>query len=102
MSELSTDVASRLMFKLAVEVGFTSASMCEDERDEVNDNLHLFASGRCEDVFVKSRIAECWAVMWNRLLKNLVNDARCFIIPVWVFEVSAFRAPFFPVSIGQK
>ena len=57
MSELSSDMASRLMLNLALiqalEVGFTPASMCEDESDEVNDNLHLFASGRCEDLFVK-------------------------------------------------
>lgn len=53
MSELSTDVASRLMLNLALEVGFIPAPMCEDESDEVNDNLHLFASGRWEDLFVK-------------------------------------------------
>lgn len=57
MSKLSSDVASRLMLNLALiralEVGFTPASMCEDESDEVNDNIHLFASGRCENLFVK-------------------------------------------------
>lgn len=57
MSELCAGGASRLMLSSALiealEVGFTAASMCRDESDEVNDNLHLFASGRCEGVLVK-------------------------------------------------
>lgn len=56
MSERSTDMASRLTLNLVLEVGFIPAPTCEDESDEVNDNLHLFASGRCEDLFIKIRL----------------------------------------------
>lgn len=65
MSELSSDVASRMMLNLALkwslEVGFTPVFMWEDESDEVKDNSHLFASGRCEDLFVKSTCRQCMA-----------------------------------------
>lgn len=63
MSELSSDVAARIMLNLtliwSLEVGVTPVFMWEDERDEVKDNLHLFASGRCEDLFVKSACRQC-------------------------------------------
>lgn len=58
MSELSSDVASRIMLNLtlvwSLEVGFTPVFLWEDESDKVKDNLLLFASGKCEDLFVKS------------------------------------------------
>lgn len=63
MSKLSSDVASRIMLNLtliwSLEVGLMPVFMCEDESDEVKDNLHLFASGRCEDLFVKSVRIQC-------------------------------------------
>lgn len=43
MSELSSDVASRILLNLtliwSLEVGFMPVFMCEDESDEVKDNL---------------------------------------------------------------
>lgn len=43
----------------ALEVGLLHASMCKDESDGANDNLQLFASGRCEDLVVKYGCRRC-------------------------------------------